>query len=326
MNVHQQGRETAAAARVNAGIDISKEWVDACWAEEVRRFAHDAEGIKQLVGVLQQSGVDLVVMEATGGYEAVVAATLQTEGMAVAVVNPRQVRDFAKSMGVLAKTDRVDARVLRDFANVIAVHPQRRRYLRPLPDEQRVQLAALVMRRRQLMDMRVAEANRLANAHRAARKSVTAMLKALDKQLSSVDADIDQHLREHFKETLAWLDTVKGVGPVTLSTVLALLPELGRLSGRAISKLVGVAPMARDSGKWRGQRQIWGGRHEVRTVLYMATLSAVKHNAVLRVFHQRLIAAGKPAKVALVACMRKLIVILNAMARDRAPWNISQPA
>jgi transposase len=321
MNVHQQGREAAMASGTNAGIDVCKDWLDACWAEQARRFAHDAEGIKQLAASLRDSQVDLVLMEASGGYEVATAAALQAEGFAVAVLNPRQTRDFAKSMGVLAKTDRVDARVLRDFANVLAVHPRRERYLRALPNAQRAHLAALVMRRRQLMEMRVAEANRLALAHPSARKSVTAILKALDKQLTSVDADIDGCMREQFQQTLACLDTVKGLGPVTKSTLLALLPELGRLNARAISALVGVAPMARESGAWRGKRQTCGGRHEVRTVVYMATLSAVKYNPVLQRFHQRLIGAGKPAKVALVACMRKLLVILNAMVRDHAAWN-----
>jgi transposase len=325
MSVHQQGRDTTSASRVNAGIDVSKAWVDACWGETIQRFAQDADGIKQLAASLLEGGVDLVVMEASGGYEVAAAASLQAEGLAVAVLNPRQTRDFAKSLGVLAKTDQVDARVLRDFANVIAVHPQRHRYLRPLPDEKRAALAALVMRRRQLVEMRIAEAHRLATAHKSARKSVNAIVKALDRQLTSVDADIDDCMREHFKAMLTWLDTVKGIGPVTKSTLAALLPELGQLSRRAISALVGVAPMARDSGVWRGKRQIWGGRHGVRHVIYMATLSAVKHNAVLRQFHQRLIAAGKPPKVALVACMRKLLVILNAMARDRAPWNPERP-
>jgi transposase len=321
MNVNQQDRDATVASRVNAGIDVAKDWLDVCWGDQVRRFAHDADGVKQLAAGLRQARVDLIVLEASGGYEVVAAAALQADGFAVAVLNPRQTRDFAKSMGVLAKTDRVDARVLRDFANVIAVHPQRRRYLRALPDEERTLLAALVMRRRQLMEMRVAETNRLALAHKSARKSVNAVLKTLDKQLMRVDADIDGCMRKHFKETLAWLDTVKGVGPVLKSTLLALLPELGRLSGRAISALVGVAPMARESGTWRGKRQTCGGRHEVRTVIYMATLSAVKHNPVLKQFHQRLRAAGKPPKVALVACMRKLLVILNAMVRDRSAWN-----
>jgi len=321
MNAHQQGRDTAAALLLNAGIDVSKSWLDAAWGMEVTRFKQDAEGIKQLAASLKHAGVDLVVLEATGGYEAAVAAELQAEGLTIAVVNPRQARDFAKSMGVLAKTDQVDARVLRDFANVIASHPQRQRYVRPLPDERRAQLAALVVRRRQLMDMRVAEANRLALAHKAARKSLTAILKALDKQLAGVDADIDQQMREHFADLLKWLDTVKGVGPVLMSTLAAMLPELGQLKGRAIAALVGVAPLACDSGEHRGKRRTWGGRSEVRTVVYMATLSAVKHNPVLKHFHQRLISAGKPPKVALVACMRKLLVILNAMVRDQVPWN-----
>jgi transposase len=322
MNVHQQGRDAAAAAaRMNAGIDVSKDWLDVCWGDQVRRIAHDAEGIKQVAVTLQQAQVDLIVIEASGGYEVAAAAALQAEGFAVAVLNPRQTRDFAKSMGVLAKTDRVDARVLRDFANVIGVHPQRARYLRAVPDEQRAQLAALVLRRRQLMEMRTAESNRLALAHRSARKSVMAVLKTLDRQLLQVDADIDGYMRAHFKEVLAWLDTVKGAGPVLKSTLLALLPELGRVSARAISALVGVAPMARESGKWRGQRHTCGGRHEVRAVVYMATLAAVKHNPVLKQFYQRLIAAGKPKKVALVACMRKLLVILNAMIRDGACWD-----
>ena len=320
MNVHKQGRDTAAGPRVNAGVDVAKDWLDACWGTEARRFAYDAEGIKQLAAALQQAAVDLVVMEASGGYEVTAAAALQAEGFAVAVLNPRQARDFAKSMGVLAKTDRVDARVLRDFANVVAAHPQRHRYLKPLPDGQREHLAALVMRRRQLVEMRGAEANRLATAHKSARQSVAAILKALDRQLASVDADIDGCLRKDFKDTMAWLDTVKGVGPVTMSTLVALLPELGQLSGRSISALVGVAPMARESGTWRGRRHICGGRYEVRSVVYMATLSAVRHNPVFRAFHQRLVTAGKPPKVALVACMRKLVVVLNAMARDRAAW------
>ena len=321
MSVNQQGRETTAIAGVNAGIDVSKEWLDVALGAEVMRFAHDNAGIKQLAVTLAEARADLVVLEATGGFEAGVAADLQLNGFSVAVVNPRQARDFANAMGVLAKTDRVDARVLRDFANVIAVHPKRQSYLRALPDEIRTHLAALVARRRQLLDMRTAEASRLPSAHKAARRSVVAILKALDKQLGAVDHDIDQHLRKHFEEALVWLNSVKGVGPVTSSTLLALLPELGHLPGRAIAALVGVAPLARDSGGHRGKRSTWGGRAEVRAVLYMATLSAVKYNPVLKAFHQRLRNAGKPPKVALVACMRKLAVILNAMARDHRAWD-----
>jgi transposase len=321
MSVHQQGREAAAAPRVNAGIDVSKDGLDAVWGTESQHFANDAEGIEQLAAALTQAGVDLVVLEATGGYEALTATSLQLAGLAVAVVNPRQARDFAKSMGVLAKTDRVDARVLRDFAAVIAAHPQRSRYLRALPDGSRERLEALVRRRRQLVGMRKAEAQRLTQAHQAAKKSLAAVLKVIDQQLSALDHEIDGHMRSHFKEALRWLDTVKGVGPVTQSTLAASLPELGRLDRRAISALVGVAPLARDSGRMRGKRSTWGGRADVRAVLYMAALSAIKHNEVIGRFHQKLIEAGKPKKVAIVACMRKLLVILNAMLRDNTPWN-----
>jgi transposase len=321
MNVHRQDRDATTASRVNAGIDVSKDWLDVCWGDQGRRFTHDADGIKQLVAMLREAQVDLLVIEASGGYEVATAAALHADGLAVAVLNPRQTRQFARSMGILAKTDRVDARVLRDFANVLAVHPQRQRYLQAAPDEHQALLHALVVRRRQLVDMRVAETNRLALAHKSARKSLSAVLKTLDEQLMEVDADIDGYMRAHFKATLTWLGTVKGVGPVLRSTLLAQLPELGRLSGRAISALVGVAPIARESGKWRGQRRTGGGRSAVRTAVYMATLSAVRYNPVLKQFHQRLIKAGKPRKVALVACMRKLLVILNAMARDGAAWN-----
>lgn len=323
MSVHQQGREAATAPRVNAGIDVSKDGLDVAWGEQCERFANDAEGIEALTDRLRQAGVDLVVLEATGGYEAMVAAALQLAGCSVAVVNPRRARDFAKSMGVLAKTDRVDARVLRDFGNVIALHPQRRQYLRALPDERRVHLEALVRRRRQLVDMRKAETQRLAQAHKAAKKSLAAVLKVLQAQLRDIDQQIDDHMRAHFKESLRWLDSVKGVGPVTQSTLAASLPELGRLDRRAISALVGVAPLARDSGRRHGKRSTWGGRADVRAVLYMAAQSAIRHNEVISRFHQKLTEAGKPPKVAIVACMRKLLTILNAMVRSGASWNDS---
>jgi len=266
----------------------------------------------------------VVVLEASGGYENAAACALQAAGLAVVVLNPRQARDFAKAMGRLEKTDRVDAYTLRDFAGVIARHPQRERYIRALPDEQRAQLAALVMRRRQLLDMRTEESNRLHTAHRAARASVQAMLKAIDKQLAGVDGDIDRHMQQHFKELRTWLESAQGVGDVTTTTLVALLGELGQLPRRPIAKLVGVAPLARDSGPRKGTREIWGGRAEVRAVLYMATVSAITHNPVIREFHQRLIAKGKPKKVAIVACMRKLLTILNAMARDHAVWDASK--
>jgi len=207
----------------------------------------------------------------------------------------------------LAKTDVVDAKMLAQFAVVIAHHPERERHIRALPDAQRAHLAALVMRRRQLTDMHTAETQRLAQAHPAAAKSVHTVLKFLDKQLAAVDHDIDQHMRRHFKEIVQWVETVKGVGDVMAATMVGLLAELGQLPHRSIAKLAGVAPLANDSGKRRGQRTTWGGRSEVRAVLYMATLSAIRFNPVIRAFHQRLIAKGKPKKVAIVACMRKLL-------------------
>lgn len=324
MSVHQQGREAVAAARPCAGIDVSKAHLDAAWGERFEQVRNDADGWDALVAQFKADGVDVVVLEATGGYERAAACALQAAGLAVVVLNARQAREFAKAMGRLEKTDRVDASSLRDFAAVIARHPQRARYLRELPDAQRAHLAALVMRRRQLLAMRTEESNRLHTAHPAARKSVQAMLSAIDKQLAALDADIDQHMRQYFKEVRTWLQSAAGVGEVTSATLVALLGELGRLPRRAIAKLVGVAPLARDSGPRHGSRAIWGGRAEVRAVLYMATVSAITHNAVIRQFHQHLIAQGKPPKVAIVACMRKLLTILNAMVRDHALWDDSK--
>ena len=241
--------------------------------------------------------------------------------MEVAVVNPRQARDFAKSMGVLAKTDKVDAKVLRAFADVIAGHEKRSQLVRPVLDERRAQLAALVSRRRQLLEMRAAEANRLVMAHKVARKSLAAIIKALDKQLSEIDRDLDQHVREHFHDLSKLLTSAEGIGPVTSNTLVAAVPELGKLDRRAITSLIGLAPLACDSGKRHGGRHVWGGRADVRAVLYMAALTAVRHNPPIRALYQRLIGKGKPKKVALTACMRKLLIILNAMVRDGTAWN-----
>jgi transposase len=321
MNVNSQGREAVTAPRANAGIDVSKDWLDVAFGSRSERFANDAAGMESLAALLRQEGIDLVVLEASGGYEAAAAAALQAAGMAVAVVNPRQARDFAKSMGVLAKTDKVDAKVLRAFADVIAHHEKRSKFLRAVPDEQRAHLEALVIRRRQLLEMRKAEANRMGMAHKAARKSLNKVILFLDKQLAEIDRDLDQHMREHFRDLSKLLSSAKGIGPVTTTTLAAALPELGRLDRRAIASLVGVAPLACDSGKRRGGRHVWGGRADVRAVLYMAVLGATRYNPVIRAFYERLVAKGKPKKVALVACMRKLLTILNAMVRDGKTWN-----
>jgi transposase len=324
MNTNLQGGVASRDDRSNAGVDVSKDHLDLCLGTLTLRTANDAAGWDELGAKLAGANADLVVVEATGGYERGLLCALQTAGLCVARVNPRQACDFAKSMGVLAKTDQVDARALRDFADVLARHKDRAKFITPMIDARRNELAELMTRRRQLVDMRVAEYNRLEHAGKLAARSIHTVLKTLDKQLQGVDGEIDQHMDRHFKDQRALLDTVKGVGPVTILTLTAALPELGQLGRRQISKLVGVAPLADDSGKRSGKRRIWGGRADVRSVLYMAALVAIKHNPVIGVFHSRLIAAGKPKKVAIVACMRKLLTILNAMLRDQAAWSASR--
>lgn len=308
----------------NAGIDVSKQHLDLCLEATRLRVANDAQGWSELTAKMVAAQVDLVVLEATGGYERGVVGTLQEAGIAVARVNPRQARDFAKSMGVLAKTDAVDAAVLRDFADVLARHAQRHKYITAPQQEHRRVLAELMTRRRQLIEMRVAEHNRLEHAGMASARSITSVIKTLDQQLAAIDGEIDEQMDRHFADQRSLLDSVKGVGPVTILTLTAALPELGQLARRQISKLVGVAPLADDSGKRSGKRYVWGGRADVRAVLYMAALVAIKHNDAIRVFHSRLIAAGKPKKLAIVACMRKLLTIINAMMRDGTPWNAAK--
>lgn len=320
MNMHQQGGVANGEVRLNAGIDVSKLHLDVCVGTTQQRVVNEANGWSELTAILQAARVDLVVLEATGGYERGLVCALQSAGVCVARVNPRQARDFAKSMGVLAKTDQVDARVLRDFADVLSRHADRYKFVTPMLDQARQALAELMTRRRQLVDMRVAEHNRLEHAGTRAAKSIGSVLKLLDKQIAAIDSHIDDHMDQHFKAQRQLLDTVKGVGPVTILTLTAALPELGRLGRRQIAKLVGVAPLADDSGGRNGKRRTWGGRSEVRSVVYMAAIVAMRHNEVIRVFYERLVKAGKPKKVAIVACMRKLLTILNAMLRDQAIW------
>ncbi len=284
-------------------------------------MTNDAAGWNELIAKFKLAQVDLVVLEATGGYERALVLALHAAGLNVARVNPRQARDFAKSMGVLAKTDRVDARVLRDFADLIARHKDRAKYITVPPEPMRALLAALTTRRRQLVDMRVAEGNRLEHAAKPAAASIRKVLKVLDKQIELIEADIDSLIDQHFSEQRELLDSVKGVGPVTIMTMVSALPELGRLDRHQIAKLVGLAPLANDSGPRKGKRRIWGGRGDVRAVLYMATVTAKTHNPAISDFYNRLTAAGKPPKVVITACMRKLLTILNAMIRDSSRWD-----
>jgi transposase len=279
--------------------------------------ANTEVGIRAIVKRLKKLAPTLVVLEATAGMEADVAAAIAAAGMAVAVVNPRQVRSFARAIGTLAKTDSIDAAVLSHFAE--AVKPP----VRALPTAEARELTDLVSRRRQVVDMIVAEKSRLAGVCGVARADIQAHITWLEKRLKRLDADLQSAIEKSpiwlAKDDL--LQSAPGVGPVTSLTFLAALPELGNLNSKQIANLVGVAPINRDSGTMRGKRRISGGRAQVRAVLYMATLVAVRHNPVLRTFYERLLAAGKTHKVALTACMRKLLVILNAMAKSQKPWS-----
>jgi transposase len=318
---HSQGRDMMEAPRF-VGIDVSKVRLDVCVRpeSETAQFVRDGEGIKALVERMQQIAPRIVVLEATGGFEAPVVAALADGGIAVAVVNPRQIRDFAKASGRLAKTDAIDAEAIAHFAEAIKPEP------RPLLDEQAREFKALVARRRELVDMIVREKNR---QHQAVEKRVIKDLKAhirfLESRLETIDGDIDGAVRSsplwRAKEDL--LRTVPGVGPRTARTLLAEMPELGSLSRRKIASLAGLAPMNRDSGMWRGKRMIQGGRRSVRSALYMAALIASKHNPLFKTYYQRLLSGGKAKKLALLAIARKLLVALNAMIRDSKPWKIA---
>jgi transposase len=323
MNMDLQGRVTKSV-RPNAGVDVAKQHLDLCWLDRQLRVGNDESGWNEAIKRLKADEVDLVVLEATGGYERGLLLALQEAGLEVARVNPRQARDFARSMGQLAKTDRLDARVLRDLADVLARHAKRASYVTAPADHRRQELAALFVRRRQLVEMKVAEQNRLGQAPKLTKRGILSMIKAVDKQLREIEKEIDQHIDDHFGGLSELLRGVKGVGQVTTAAMIAALPELGKLDRRAICKLVGVAPLACDSGKHKGRRFTWGGRADVRTALYMAALSAKRFNPVIKAFWARLIAAGKPKKLALVACMRKLLVILNAMVRDNKAWDAAK--
>ena len=325
-NSHSQGWETENMPEpMHVGIDVAKDTLEvACGPQAATRcFSNDDAGHEALVGALSAQRVDLIVMEATGGYEAACACALQAAGFAVAVVNARQARDFAKAMGHLAKTDAIDARVLAQLAQVIAAQPNRERFVKVLADAEQQHLQALVLRRSQLIGMLAAERQRLAISHAAARKSIHKLIGAIRKQLEDIEAQLANHIAHHHADLSALLQSIGGVGPATAAMLIAELPELGRLERRQIAALVGVAPFNRDSGSMRGKRMISGGRAQVRRSLYMAALVATCFNPVIARFYQRLLAAGKPKKVALVACMRKLLTILNAMVRSGKPWDAS---
>ena len=300
------------------GIDVSKAYLDIAIIPDGRiwRETYDDVGLTQLVDALVDYSPKLIVLEATGGLEARLCGLLAKAELPIVAVNPRQMRDFAKATGQLAKTDRLDAQVIAHFAATI------KPAIRPLKSEEESLLEALLTRRRQLVDMQVAEKNRLSCAPDAIRKDIQQHIDWLAKRIKETDNDLDQWVQQSplWQTKNDLLQSMPGVGCVLALTLLARLPELGQLSHKQIAHLVGVAPLNCDSGNRSGQRRVWGGRGDVRAVLHMATLVAVRHNPVLKQFYSRLCRAGKPKKVALTACMRKLIVILNAMVKHQAHW------
>ena len=315
-------------ARLFAGVDVSKDRLDVClrWSEPERHYEeeedfvvdYDEGGIDALVSRLLEERTVLVILEATGGFERTVVGALAAEGLPLVVVNPRQVRDFARATGRLAKTDRIDAAILARFAEAVRPAPK------PLPDREIHALQAIVARRRQLLRMLAAENNRLGEAPKPVAKRIEAHVRWLEKELCRTERDLEAAIESSpvLGENEALLRSVPGVGPVLARTLLAGVPELGTLTHKRLAALVGVAPLNRDSGTLRGHRSVWGGRAEVRAALYMGALVATRHNAVIGEFYERLLAAGKPKKVALVACMRKLLSILNAVLKHRTPWRV----
>jgi transposase len=279
--------------------------------------SYDEGGMAEIVSRLVPLSPALVVLEATGGLEMTVAGVLAAAGLPVAIVNPRQVRHFAQATGQLAKTDRLDAALLARFAEAVKPEP------RPLPDAQAQLLSALLTRRRQLVEMKVAEESRLSRASPAVRKGIGEHIDWIREQLQGLDDDLQRLVRESplWREKEDLLRGVPGVGPVLCATLLAELPELGRLGRKQVAALAGVAPFNRDSGTLRGKRTVWGGRSSVRSVLYMAAVSAARYNPVIKAFYQRLLSAGKAKKVALTACMHKLLLILNAILKTSTPWS-----
>ncbi|WP_429000398.1 IS110 family transposase [Stenotrophomonas rhizophila] len=308
--------------RIYVGIDVSKAVLDvAVGLKQAWQVPNDAAGQRELAQRLAGLDPELIVMEATGGLERAAAAELAAGGLPVRVINPRQVRSFARARGLLAKTDLIDARVLVQFGE--AIKPE----ARAQPDENTRQLQALLTRRRQLLEMLGMERNRLCSAHRVVRPQVRRTIAWLEQQLQQCDRDTDGSLKSSgvLRDQVELLTSVPGIAQRTALSLLTWLPELGRLNRREISALVGVAPFNRDSGRTRGRRTTYAGRCAPRAALYMAALVAARHNPVLRVFYQRLRAAGKPGKVALVALMRKLLCIINVMLRNAQPWQPTLP-
>jgi transposase len=301
------------------GIDVSKATLDVAVipSNEETSVANNESGCRELIVLFRSLNPKLVVLEATGGLQNLAAGMLTAEGFPVVVINPRQIRDFAKAIGKLAKTDRVDAKIIARFGEAVKPEP------RHLKDEESQALTAVMTRRRQIIDMITAEKNRLGSSHASVRKDIKETISWLEKRLADIEKDLSKSLHGNIvlKQKSEILTSCKGIGPVVSTTFLCSLPELGTLNRREISALVGVCPFNRDSGKMRGKRTIFGGRATVRAMLYMATLSAIRFNPAIKGFYDRLVQAGKLHKVAMVACMRKLLTILNAMLKNMKKWD-----
>lgn len=306
--------------RKRVGVDVASRTLEVCWSDGTReQVANEESAVKAFSLKAAAAGVELVVLEATGGYHLELLLALHDAKVRVAAVNPRQVRDFAKAQGKLAKTDRVDAQVLCDFATKMSPRPSA-----AVSDEQ-LELEALLRRRNQLIEMRTAEKNRLQQARfKSEKKNLEKHIAWLNRELKDVDKNTNKHLRSYaeWDKTVELLEDVKGVGNTLLATLVGRVPELGQLNRKQISALVGVAPLSRDSGEYRGLRSCYGGRADVRRVLYMATLTAVRHNPALKAVYEHLVKGlHKPPKVALIACARRFLTWLNAMVRDGTPFN-----
>ena len=307
------------------GIDVSKATLEVALDKTSKTHVLDnsPEGIAQLIVLIKQrsTAIGVILLEATGGFERECAMALCLADLAVIVVNPRQARDFAKAMGYLSKTDALDAKVLSHFAQTLQDSGRAQRMMFKMPTQSQSLLQALVVRRGQLMQMKVAEQNRLHMAHKSQHKSIARVLQMLLRQIVQIDQEIVRSLDNHFAPKLDLFKGIKGVGAGMQAALMAMLPELGQLSAREISKLAGVAPLNCDSGKFKGKRVTWGGRAALRAALYMATLSAMQHEPVIKAFSQKLKAQGKAVKVAIVACMHKLLIIMNAVVRSGQPFS-----
>jgi transposase len=312
---------TIKEEKCHIGIDVSKEFLDIFILpfNKYMQFKNDPRGIKKLLDKFKSFSNTYIVMESTGGYEKNVARALAQAELSVAVLNPRQIRDFAKALGKLAKTDRIDAKTIALFAEKMQPHAN------VTCNENQQKLADCNARRRQLIEMITMEKNRLDKASKELKKSIQRIIKALEKELESIDEALAEAIQSdtQYAHKSALLQTIKGVGSVVATGIIADLPELGHMTAKQISALAGLAPFNRDSGTLRGRRTIWGGRASVRSTLYMATLVATRHNTQIKIFYERLCNAGKQKKVAIIACMHKLLIIMNAMIKNNQPW---QPA